>query len=83
MRSLNFEDKKPLLYLVATPIGNMGEVSPRVIETLKEVDLIACEDTRVSGKFLSMLGISKPLFSLREHNEVSASEEIIKRNMFP
>lgn len=79
MRSLNFEDKKPLLYLVATPIGNMGEVSPRVIETLKEVDLIACEDTRVSGKFLSMLGLSKPLFSLREHNEVSASEEIIKK----
>lgn len=78
MRSLNFEDKKPLLYLVATPIGNMGEVSPRVIETLKEVDLIACEDTRVSGKFLSMLGLSKPLFSLREHNEVSASEEIVK-----
>lgn len=79
MRSLNFEDKKPLLYLVATPIGNMGEVSPRVIETLKEVDLIACEDTRVSGKFLSMLGLSKPLFSLREHNEVSASEEIVKK----
>lgn len=79
MRSLNFEDKKPLLYLVATPIGNMGEVSPRVIETLKEVDLIACEDTRVSGKFLSMLGLSKPLFSLREHNEVSASEEIVRK----
>jgi len=79
MRELNFESKKPLLYLVATPIGNMQEVSPRTIETLKEVDLVACEDTRVTGKFLAMLGISKPLVSLREHNEVSASNEIVAK----
>jgi len=79
MRELNFESKKPLLYLVATPIGNMQEVSPRTIETLKEVDLVACEDTRVTGKFLTMLGISKPLVSLREHNEVSASNEIVAK----
>lgn len=79
MRELNFESKKPLLYLVATPIGNMQEVSPRTIETLKEVDLVACEDTRVTGKFLTMLGISKPLVSLREHNEVSASNEIVTK----
>lgn len=79
MRTLNFESKKPLLYLVATPIGNMSEVSPRTIEVIKEVDLIACEDTRVTGKFLSLLGVSKPLVSLREHNEVSASEEIVKK----
>ncbi len=79
MRSLNFDSKKPLLYLVATPIGNMNEVSPRTIEVLKEVDLVACEDTRVSGKLLKMLGLSKPLVSLREHNEVSASAEVIKQ----
>jgi len=79
MRELNFESKKPLLCLVATPIGNMQEVSPRTIETLKKVDLIACEDTRVTGKFLAMLGISKPLVSLREHNEVSASNEIVAK----
>ncbi len=79
MRELNFESKKPLLYLVATPIGNMQEVSPRTIETLKDVDLVACEDTRVAGKFLTMLGISKPLVSLREHNEVSASNEIVAK----
>lgn len=79
MRELNFESKKPLLYLVATPIGNMQEVSPRTIETLKEIDLVACEDTRVTGKFLTMLGISKPLVSLREHNEVSASNEIVAK----
>lgn len=79
MRTLNFSSDKPLLYLVATPIGNIGEVSPRTIEVIKSVDLIACEDTRVSGKLLSMLGISKPLISLREHNEVSASNEVIKK----
>ena len=79
MRELNFESKKPLLYLVATPIGNMQEVSSRTIETIKSVDLIACEDTRVTGKFLSMLGISKPLISLREHNEVSASNEVVEK----
>ena len=79
MRDLNFLSKKPLLYLVATPIGNMQEVSPRTIEVLNEVDLIACEDTRVTGKLLSILNISKPLVSLREHNEVSASNEVIQK----
>lgn len=79
MRTLNFSSDKPLLYLVATPIGNIGEVSPRTIEVIKSVDLIACEDTRVSGKLLSMLGISKPLISLREHNEVSASNDVVKK----
>lgn len=79
MRSLNFQSDKPLLYLIATPIGNMEEVSPRTIEVLKSVDLVACEDTRVSGKLLSMLGISKPLISLREHNEVTQSNELIKK----
>ena len=79
MRDLNFESKRPLLYLVATPIGNMSEVSTRTIEVLNSVDLIACEDTRVSGKFLKMLNISKPLVSLREHNEVSASTEVVEK----
>ena len=79
MRDLNFDSKKPLLYLIATPIGNMGDVSSRVVETLQSVDLVACEDTRVSGKFLSMLGLSKPLISLREHNEMVASNEVIEK----
>lgn len=79
MRTLNFESKRPLLYLVSTPIGNMGEVSPRTIEVLNEVDLVACEDTRVSGKLLSLLGISKPLVSLREHNEVGAAHELVEK----
>lgn len=79
MRSLNFDSTKPLLYLVSTPIGNMQEVSPRTLEVLSSVDLIACEDTRVTGKLLQILGISKNLVSIREHNEVSSSQEIVKK----
>ena len=79
MRSLNFESDRPLLYLVATPIGNMQEVSPRTLEVLSSVDLIACEDTRVTGKLLSLLGIKKDLISLREHNEVSVSHDLIEK----
>lgn len=79
MRSLNYDSNKPLLYLVATPIGNMQEVSPRTIEILSSVDLVACEDTRVTGKLLNLLGIKKDLLSLREHNEVSVSRDLIEK----
>ena len=77
MRSLNFDNSKPLLYLVATPIGNLDEMSPRALEVIKDADLIACEDTRVTGKLLSCFNISKPLVSLREHNEVSEANILI------
>lgn len=79
MRSQNFNSDKPLLYLVATPIGNLSEMSPRAIETLQNVDIIACEDTRVTGKLLSFFNIKKPLVSLREHNEVSEAGKLITR----
>ena len=79
MRSQNFNSNKPLLYLVATPIGNLSEMSPRAIETLQNVNIIACEDTRVTGKLLKFFNISKPLVSLREHNEVSEAEKLITK----
>lgn len=79
MRSQNFNSTKPLLYLVATPIGNLSEMSPRAIETLQNADIIACEDTRVTGKLLSFFNIKKPLVSLREHNEVSEAGKLITR----
>lgn len=70
----------PALYLVATPIGNMGDVSPRSLEVLAAADLIACEDTRVTKKLLDLLGIDKKmsqLISVYEHNEKNKSPEII------
>jgi len=79
MRTLNFDNKKPLLYLVATPIGNLDEFSPRAIEVIKDADLIACEDTRVTTKLLSFFNITKPVISIREHNETSATENIIPK----
>ena len=66
-------------YLVATPIGNLSEISPRVIETLNQVDFIACEDSRVTRKLLSYLNISKTLISLHQFNEEAKSGEILNR----
>ncbi len=73
----SFSSKNNLLYLVATPIGNLNEVSERFISVIKEMDIIAAEDTRNTGSLLSKLGISKDFFSLREHNENQASEHLI------
>ena len=67
------------LYLVATPIGNLGDFSPRAAETLAAVDFIAAEDTRVSVKLLNHFQIKKPLVSYHEHNHVSAGQAILRR----
>ena len=77
-RNKSFDNKQPLLYLVATPIGNLGEISKRALDILNEMDLIAAEDTRNTYSLLSQYGIKKELFSLREHNEIEASEHLIK-----
>ncbi len=65
------------LYVVATPIGNAGDISRRAVEVLSQVDLIAAEDTRVTQKLLAMLGIQARQISLREHNEAREAERII------
>ena len=67
------------LYLVATPIGNLGDFSPRAVETLEAVDFIAAEDTRVSVKLLNHFQIKKPLVSYHEHNHATAGQAILAR----
>ncbi len=76
-RELNFEGSSPLLYLIATPIGNLSEFTPRAIEVLSNCDFIAAEDTRNSGQLMAHFKISKPFISCHEHNENEASAKII------
>src|SRR5437667_3306243 len=67
------------LYLVATPIGNLEDITLRALRTLKECDRVAAEDTRRTGHLLKHFGISKPLLSYFQFNEAKRSEEIIER----
>jgi 16S rRNA (cytidine1402-2'-O)-methyltransferase len=67
------------LYVVATPIGNIADVSLRALKVLSLVDAIACEDTRNTGLLMSRLGLSTPLFSAHQHNERESAEKIIGR----
>lgn len=67
-----------MLYLVATPIGNLGDLSPRAIEVLSSVDLIYCEDTRHTGILLNHFNIKKPTRSLHTHNERERTEEVVE-----
>jgi 16S rRNA (cytidine1402-2'-O)-methyltransferase len=67
------------LYLVATPIGNLEDITLRALRTLKECDVVAAEDTRRTGQLLKHFGISKPLLSYFQFNEARRSEEILER----
>lgn len=72
-------NKKGTLYIVATPIGNLEDITLRAIETLKNVDAIACEDTRVSRVLLDHFGFKKELVSLHQHSNDKKLSEIIER----
>ena len=67
------------LYIVGTPIGNLGDISTRCLETLSSVDFIACEDTRVTSKLLARYDIKKPLISYYEHNRAEKGQYIASR----
>lgn len=71
--------EKGVLYLVATPIGNLADLSERAVKVLSEVDFIAAEDTRNTAKLLSYLGISKPMVSYYQHNRTERGEGICNR----
>lgn len=67
------------LFIVATPIGNLADLSPRALETLRQVAAICAEDTRRSGQLLAHFGIERPLIALHEHNEDALAERIVAR----
>src|SRR6266849_3984800 len=68
-----------MLYVVGTPIGNLGDITLRAVQVLKDVDLVAAEDTRHSGMLLKHFGITKPLVSYHEHNEAMRTAQLVDR----
>ena len=78
-RNKSFTDNEKLLYLIATPIGNLEEFSPRAIKIVSDCDIVAAEDTRNSKQLLANFSIHKEMLSLREHNEKEASSYLINQ----
>lgn len=74
----NFE-QAGLLYVVSTPIGNLGDITHRAVETLEKVDWIAAEDTRHTKQLLTALGLNKTLISLHEHNEQQRTDQLLTK----
>ena len=72
-------DLTGILYIVATPIGNLQDITQRALETFSQVDLIAAEDTRHSGLLLSHYGIKKPFFALHDHNEQEKAHVLVEK----
>lgn len=68
---------KPGLYLVATPIGHLGDLSPRALDTLRDADLLVCEDSRVTGKLLKLNGVERSLLPYHEHNAARMRPKIL------
>ena len=77
-RDPSFEPLDPGLYIVATPIGNLGDVTRRAVEVLGRCGAVACEDTRVTGKLLKHLGISKPLWRYDDHADEKARARLLE-----
>ena len=73
------ESLKPGLYMIATPIGNLGDITLRAIDTLTRCDAVACEDTRVTGKLLKHLGIRKPMVRYDDHSDENVRDGLIAR----
>ena len=73
------QTEDPRLFLVATPIGNLDDISRRAVQTLADVDLVASEDTRKTGRLLKHLGLSKPQVSFYDHNEERATQQVMTR----
>lgn len=78
-RTISFPSNAGTLYLCATPIGNLGDITERALRTLEEVDLIAAEDTRNTLRLLNHFGIKKPLTSYHEYNKFTKAEELIAK----
>src|SRR5437879_12592669 len=74
--SMSEAKRKGVLYVVATPIGNLEDITYRAVRILREASLIACEDTRQTRKLLDHYGIQTPVISYHEHNEAPRAEEL-------